>query len=312
MKEKILQLCNWDLQMIKRNLPIIKECGWTMIQTSPLQQCKPIWTDNGRIEKYSPEWYDQIHKEFWKLYQPFSFTVGNELGTWEDYICLCEEAHKLGLKICVDVVMRHLSGDEHGNPIPHELCDKGITSRQEFFMNDMRKADNFIDRDGMVNGTLGGLPTLNYENQDLQNNFYLPFLQSLLTYGDGIRIDMAHHFRLPSEGGTFFANVINKLPKDKYISGECNNANDGQLNEYSKYLIPIVHYGQWYGHKNKCSYYENHDTVLSFMLNLTMTREKRLQEWEQSLRESDYALFYARKMDDIIFCNEIKEINSKY
>ena len=311
-KRKVLQLANWDMKMIQKHLALIKQSGFTTIQLSPIQQCKPIWTDNCRIKPYTTEWYNQIHKEFYKCYQPFSMTVGNHLGTWKDYKELCNEAHKFGLEIIVDVVLRHLAQNDLGQSIPHPDCDNSILSRQDFFMKDNRKADNFQDRQGMVLGNLGGLPTLNYENKDLQKQFYLPFLQSLLQYGDGIRIDMAHHFGLPSEGYTFYTNVIDKLPKDKYITGECNNANDKQLEEYSKYIVPILHYSQWYGHANAQYYFENHDTVLSFMMNLYMTNEVRLQQYETALKRGGDVLFYARQNDSLIFSNEMKELNNRY
>lgn len=312
MKRRVIQLCNWDLKMIERHLPMIKEAGFTTIQTSPLQPCKPIWTDNNRIKEYSPEWYNQIHKEFWKNYQIYDFSIGNHLGSEKDYISLCEKAHEIGLEICVDVVLRHLAGDDYGNPIPHQDCNKDIANRKDFFMNDNRKADNFEDRDATLKGCLGGLPTLNYENKDLQKQFYLPFLLKILKYGDGIRVDMCHHFGLPSESFEFFDNVIDKLPKNKYISGECNSLNDYQLEEYSKYVVPILHYGQWYGHENGQYYMENHDTVLSFLMNLYMSPQVRLTEYENALRRNGDTLFYARQNDELIFSEQIKELHVQY
>ena len=311
MKRRIIQLCNWDLQMIERHLPMIKETGFTTIQTSPLQLCKPIWTDNGRIKKYSPEWYNKINEEFWKNYQIYDFTIGNHLGNVQDYISLCNKAHQLGLEICVDVVLRHLAGNDYGQPFPHQDCNR-LLLNEDFLMNDKRRADNFGDRESVLKGTLGGLPTLNYENKVLQETFYLPFLNQILTYGDGIRIDMCHHFGLPSEGYTFFTNVIEKLPKNKYISGECNCANNHQLEEYSKYVVPILHYSQWHGHKNSQYYLENHDTVLSFLMNLYMSSHVRLNEYENALRREGDSLFYARQNDELIFSEQIKNLHNTY
>ena len=314
-KIKILQLQCWTSDMIRNNLKLIKDCGYTHIMTSPIQYCKEQWNNNGNIIKYSKEYYDELYRTFWKFYQPYGFEIHNEIVNNEnDFIDLCKCANSYGLEIIVDVVTRHLSGDDNGNPIPHEKCDKDIVNNSDCWINDKFVIKNYNNRYETLVGQLKGLPTLNYNNYELQQNKYIPFLDKVMQYAS-IRIDMAHQISLPSENGTYFTNVIKPL-KEKYhnrlIIGECDNANDEQLNEYKQYMLPIIHYGKRWNEKGFCKYFETHDDVMSFMRNLTMTYDRRLNEWENVLRSSDVCLFFARRNDEIMFSNDIKILNNKY
>ena len=100
---KILHVLTWKLCDIIENLPRIKEQGFTHVQISPIQKTKATGA-------------------WWLLYQPCSLTIGNEqIGTKEDLIKLCEEAHELGLKVVSDVVLRHVASDDWNSNKPHYL-----------------------------------------------------------------------------------------------------------------------------------------------------------------------------------------------
>ena len=68
-REIILHMLQWNLNDIIKELPTIKDCGYTSIQISPVQRCKD-----------GDEW--------WCLYQPLGFTIGNRYGSKEDLINL--------------------------------------------------------------------------------------------------------------------------------------------------------------------------------------------------------------------------------
>ena len=80
MSERVIHACNWSLNYVESNLKLIKDQGFTAIQLSPMQD-----------HKKGNEW--------WKRYQPINFKIGNDLGSKEDLIRLCDKANKLGLKI---------------------------------------------------------------------------------------------------------------------------------------------------------------------------------------------------------------------
>ena len=85
-KERIIDALEWSLRDIINAIPDIAEKGYTGVQTSPVQPHKEI------MEQYR-------HDEWYKLFQPLGFSIGNDLGTKEDLIELCEVAHKYNVKI---------------------------------------------------------------------------------------------------------------------------------------------------------------------------------------------------------------------
>ena len=111
---RILQCLNWDLAAIKDNLKKIKEQGFDVIQITPVQPLK---------ENHKDSW--------WMCYQPCGFSIGNQYGSKEELIDLCNHAHELGLSVVVDVICTHVA--QNGIMMPHELVDKTLTSNQYFW-----------------------------------------------------------------------------------------------------------------------------------------------------------------------------------
>ena len=90
---KILHLFQWRLEDIIPMIPKVKEQGFNAIQISPIQGTT-----------YGTEW--------WRLYQPINLKIGNtQIGTKEQLKKLCTGANQYGMKIIVDVVLRHIAGD---------------------------------------------------------------------------------------------------------------------------------------------------------------------------------------------------------
>ena len=214
----ILHCFNWTLAQIKQELPNIAEAGFTSVQTSPLQP------------------HDGSYQWYW-LYQPTNFTVGNELGSYNDLKALCTEADKYGVKIIVDVVANHLAGGNNGS------WSGGIDSslrKSEYFHNKGPCEDN-DNRYDLTHKNIG-MPDLNSEHADIQNKVKA-MITSLKSAGvDGIRWDAAKHISLPSEDCAFWEKVtveglyhygeILDAPAGK-SSNEINNA---LMAEYAQYI----------------------------------------------------------------------------
>lgn len=214
----ILQCFNWTLSQIKAELPHIAEAGFTSVQTSPLQ------AHNG----YN-QWY-------W-LYQPNGFSVGNELGSYDDLKALCAEADKYGIKIIVDVVANHLAGSNNGtwaNSIDSAL-------KQSKYFHNLGPCSNYDNRYDVTHKNIG-MPDLNSENTDIQNMVYA-MAEKLKSAGvDGIRWDAAKHISLPSENCAFWSKMaqLDLYQYGEILEAPAGNSSDSINNplmaEYAQYM----------------------------------------------------------------------------
>ncbi len=97
--EIILHAWSWSFNTIKEHLPEIKDAGYTIVQTSPINECV-VGEDGGRQLFGHGKWY--YH------YQPTDWTIGNyQLGTRDEFKAMCAEAKSLGLRVIVDVLPNH-------------------------------------------------------------------------------------------------------------------------------------------------------------------------------------------------------------
>lgn len=209
----ILHCFDWKFNDIKAELANIKKAGFTAVQTSPVQPAG--WG----------AWY-------W-LYQPKGFYIGNtELGTKNDLKALCTEADKYGIKVVVDVVANHLSGD-------HSNIDNDLKDSQ--YWHSYGGVTSWSDRYQVINGEIG-MPDLNtghsYVQQKVKN--YISELKSVGV--DGIRFDAAKHIGVPSEGDQFWRVVTS----------------DRSLWYYGEILVGPADGG---GHENIMKEYTNYITV---------------------------------------------------
>ena len=292
MKNKIIHMFQWKLSDIKENLQQVKDSGYTHIQISPVTPTK------------QPE-----SNEYWLLYQPIDFTIGNNLGSKEEFIDLCGEAHEIGLQIIVDCVVRHLASRDDGSLYPHEKCNPKIANKREYWLDPIN-ASNYWDR-WQVCWRCTGTPTLDYNNQELLNTYILPFLDEVLTYADGLRIDEAKHIALPREGAQFW-NIIAKRYSDKFIYGECIFIDQNLFDDYANYINVLTNSLPSRNKHRAVVFFESHDTFKTFKYTCWMDNQTRLHEYEKLLQEYDSVLFYARPFDDLIFSEDIKRINFKY
>lgn len=216
----ILHCFNWTLAQIRAELPNIAAAGFSAVQTSPLQP-----------HDGSGQWY-------W-LYQPTDFTVGNELGSLDDLTDLCEAAHACGVKVIVDVVANHLAGQKNGSW--SGKIDSSLR-KSEYFHNLGACEENSSNRYDITHKNIG-MPDLNSENAQLQQKV-ASLVAALKAAGvDGIRWDAAKHISLPSEDCGFWPAVIDE---EMYNYGEILDApagsksadavNDALMAEYAQYL----------------------------------------------------------------------------
>lgn len=206
----ILHCFDWKYTDITANLPNIAAAGFTAVQTSPAQ------TNYDGPTSWNT------------LYRPRDTEIGpNTLGTKVDLATLCAEAHKLGIKVIVDVVANHTDG------ILDWVAD--------FWKNtDLYHTHggniNWGDRWQVTHGEIG-MKDLKTEDPRVQQKFKA-YIQALKAIGvDGCRFDAAKHIGLPSEGDGFWPAIIDK---EMFNYGEIleNTGGDDSklLPEYMQYM----------------------------------------------------------------------------
>lgn len=214
----ILHCFDWTYQQIIDELPNIAEAGFTSVQTSPAQPANASMGD---------AWF--------QLYQPNGFWVGDAgLGSENDLKRLCSEADKYGIKIIVDVVANHLSGDKG-----YQLNIDPSLKADEFWHND-GDADDYTNRYKITHGKIG-MRDLNSEHSYVAQKVK-SYVSQLKSDGvDGIRWDAAKHISLPSENCSFWPTVIDKsMFNYGEILGQPVEKNDSYANslmsEYTDYM----------------------------------------------------------------------------
>lgn len=206
----ILHCFDWKYTDITANLPNIAAAGFTAVQTSPAQ------TNYDGPTSWNT------------LYRPRDTEIGpNTLGTKADLATLCAEAHKLGIKVIVDVVANHTDGVLKWVANFWKNTDLYHTHGGNI---------NWGDRWQVTHGEIG-MKDLKTEDPRVQQKFKA-YIQALKAIGvDGCRFDAAKHIGLPSEGDGFWPAIIDK---DMFNYGEIleNTGGDDSklLPEYMQYM----------------------------------------------------------------------------
>ncbi len=239
----ILHCFDWSFNTIRENLPEIAAAGYTAVQTSPVQQPK----DFG-------EWLNG-EGQWWKLYQPLSFTVATEnswVGTKDELIALCDEADKYGIKIICDIVSNHMA-NESGNvylTYSHSIkkYEPDLYKGSSQYFHQLKRGVEDSRLEWLVQGELDYLPDLNTGDPFVQSRV-ISLLQECIDCGvDGFRFDAAKHIETPADGefgSDFWPNVIgaaNEYAESKgnelFIYGEMlNSAGKGRSTlDYTQYI----------------------------------------------------------------------------
>ena len=280
---KILHLFQWGLGSIIPMIPTVKEQGFDAIQISPIQGTK----DSGM--------------EWWKLYQPTNFKIGNtQIGTREQLKELCAVANQYGIKIIVDVVLRHVAGDPQNPLAPHKDVDPELLP---YLCKEQIPCNNYEDR-WQCTHRCTGMPMFDYNNPNYIAKV-IDFLNELLDCGVwGFRLDQLKHYALPQEGSDFLTCL---QPYNFY--GECFFCDQWVLDEYSKYMKVLTD-GRPSNISRLVAKFETHDDFLEFKATNRMTDHMRLVEWDVLVNHCGYdSLYYARPFEDLWMSREMKEIN---
>lgn len=239
----ILHAWNWSYDTIKANLADIAAAGYTTVQTSPVQQPKD----------YGASYLD-VSGQWWKLYQPVSFSVAKNswLGNASQLKSLCETADQYGIKIICDIVVNHLGNQTDG----HNLNAAVATYESEIYNNQGRYFHSYTDcNDGSIQNVVWGnigMPDLNTSDTYVQNRV-ISLLKECIDCGvDGFRFDAAKHIETPDDGSyasNFWPNVIGTATSyaksskniDLYCYGEIlNTPGSGRsFSSYTKYMSII-------------------------------------------------------------------------
>ena len=233
----ILHTWCWSFKTIKEHMKEIAEAGFSAIQTSPISQCKV--GDGGGMQLQDTD--DSVDNGKWYYhYQPTDFVIGNyQLGTKDEFKAMCDEAHKYGVKVIVDAVLNHLSGDK-------TVISENITNIQNPF-HTMGEVTNYNDREQVTQGKLLGLTDLNTQNEEIQQ-YELKYLKECVEAGaDGFRYDGAKHIELSTDDESFASDfwevVLNNGSKFQY--GEILQGGSDKITAYSKIMnVTASKYGE--------------------------------------------------------------------
>ena len=289
---RILQCLNWQLDSVAEVAPIIREQGFQAVQVGPLQPLK-----------------EDEYEHWWMSYQPCALTIGNQYGSRDDFIRLCDILHNEGLLVFPDVVCTHVAGAVDGTLSPHEKVDHKLTENPKFW-REAKFIDNWDDRFQVIH-YCAGLPTFDLSNTELQD-YVICFLNDLISCGaDGFRFDSAKSIPTPSEGCNFFPRVLSNLNSNHLFNySEVIFADESLISMYTDYLDVLTN--TWSECKdNVVLFSESHDSFLG----LGYTRDKSSREvtldYAHVVDNFPKTIYYARPFDDEWKSSAIKEIHQK-
>ena len=192
----ILHCWCWNFNTIKANIPQIAAAGFKSVQTSPINK---VWVgDNGGMKLMSTN----NTGKWWYQYQPTDYVIGNyQLGTKDEFMAMCQEAHRYGVKVIVDIVANHCASDY--SVISSHVKNIG----GKVFHNRLEITDR-SNRYQVTQGKLSGLYDLNTQSTIVQQMIVDYMTEVLASGADGFRFDAAKHIELPDdepEGSTNFS-----------------------------------------------------------------------------------------------------------
>ena len=284
MSERVIHMYNWKTKDIKNKVQKVARQGFTAIQVPTVQPFK---------NSYMDAWYWQ--------YQPLSFEIGNEFGSKEELISLCNKADEYGLKIIVDVILTHMAGDDYGNIIPHPSVDRKLVESDIWKSFD--RIYNWNDRYEVITKS-HGMPTIQLAKPKAQE-FALDFINRLRQCGvDGLRLDSGKSIALPEEGNDF----LTKLPKDMFIYAEVIFESKELIDKYCQYVNVLTSsYGS--DRNRMVTFIDSHDLQYEFKVTSHYTNEVIKREYNILCSNFPNTLFYVRPFDNCWESEEVKRAN---
>lgn len=191
--ETILHVWSWNFPTIAKNMKTIADAGFTMLQTSPVQQ---HFNPEGKITKI----FDGGGKDgsWYYYYQPTDWKIGNAIvGTREQMKEMMDSAAKYNVQVLVDVLPNHTAFDV--DAVSDDFY-KAVGGRDRMFHSKgLTPINNYNDREQCTLWAMGSLPDVNTENPDFQK-YYLTFVNDMLSLGvHGFRYDTAKHIGVHSD-----------------------------------------------------------------------------------------------------------------
>lgn len=281
---KIIQLLNWKLESIEKELENIKKQGFDAIQINPMQPFK-----------------EEKEFKWWSTYQPLGFRIGNMYGNKANLTRLCNKAKEYNLDIIVDVVLNHTANKSAEEPCkPHDSVDKILRDNKNFWKTDQMITD-WGNRQEEVTYCIG-LPGLDLRNQDLQALIFA-YLEELKNCGvSGFRFDAAKHIGLPSDGVDFFKKVKIYLSLNGlYGYGEFLGGDIDWRNEMSDYIGVHMPQGSTIDNMKKAYMFnESHDTYLNGDVNplRNLSNNELIFMYRRLINDYDNTLVYTRPLNE--------------
>lgn len=227
----ILHAFCWSFATITESMADIAAAGYTSIQTSPINEVYD--GDPGMQLLGDGKWYYN--------YQATDYKIGNyQLGTRDEFIAMCDEADKYGIKIIVDVAPNHTT--TRTDYVSENLINAVGGMDNLYHKNGTVNISNYSDRFNSTAYALGGLPDIDTENPAYQL-YMIEYLNDCIACGaDGFRFDAARHIALsddPSEDDqetNFWDMVLGNLAnKDKLFTyGEVLQGDNERIDAYIK------------------------------------------------------------------------------
>lgn len=191
--ESILHVWSWNFPNIAKNMSRIADAGFTMIQTSPVQQC---YNPEGSSKKIFDE--NVTEGNWYYYYQPTDWKIGNQIvGSREEMKEMMDSASKYGIRVIVDVLPNHTAFDI--DEVSEDFY-KAVGGRDKMFHSQgLQGVKDYNDRLQCTLWGSGNLPDVNTENPDFQK-YYMQFVNDLLSLGvGGFRYDTAKHIGVHSD-----------------------------------------------------------------------------------------------------------------
>lgn len=191
--ESILHVWSWNFPTIAENMKQIADAGFTMIQTSPVQEC---YAPEGSGKKIFDE--NVTEGNWYYYYQPTAWKIGNNiLGTRDQMKQMMDSAKLYNVRVIVDVLPNHTAFDV--DCVSDEMV-KAVGGRDKLYHSQgLNPVRDYNDRYQCTLWGSGALPDVNTENPDFQK-YYMEFVNDLLSLGvGGFRYDTAKHIGVHSD-----------------------------------------------------------------------------------------------------------------
>ncbi|GIJ25597.1 alpha-amylase [Micromonospora qiuiae] len=226
--------------------------------------------------------------QWWVAYQPVSYRIESRKGTREQFRSMVNTCHAAGVKVIVDAVINHMSGQDNGgtgwagSSYQHYVYP-GIYQAQDFHYcgrNGNNDIVNYQDRYEVQNCELVNLADLKTESDYVRSRL-AAYLNDLLSLGvDGFRLDASKH--MPAAD---IAAILGRLSRPAYVVQEViygagepirpeEYTGNGDVHEFrygkdlarvfrSERLAYLRNFGEGWGHlpTGRASVFiDNHDT----------------------------------------------------